>query len=660
MIMRNNPELYFDMALEEYYRDPIMESWTYVGMGMDKLKEYDPHIYKKIKEKQDLLLPEINERIEYIKEASGRLGLDFPEVKYHIDLFLQKFPLAIRSDVGWDDPCFIFLYLLTKIIKPKVIVESGSNIGFSSSFIALAVKENNNNCKFYTIEPYLEYEWKTMSFIESNNARKQKINYSKVTGKCGPLAVVPPDIKEHISLKTGYSEDVLPRLLQEDERVDIFFHDSEHSYKNMIWECACVLPRLKSGGYILVHDIFQNSAFKEMFGRKGGVVIKENLGVYKKADEDLIIKKDWSLPAYNSQLNDSEYESGKVKVQSSPKNIIIQVNSPCSAKCVFCPGNKNGREYNFDNFYQKLEGKLSQYISQAEKITFETCASFSGSSEIERMIRWHINCIELSFPEIEKIYFTNGFDLTPEVCDFIVHPGGILSRKYTVRNTVNILLNASNENTYKILTRTDNFLKVLNQIGHLINLKKDKANPKVYLTFLMNTLNIEDMPDFVRLASDIGVDKAVCSYNYIFSETQKYLSCFFKQEMTNEFIDKTKDLAGKLKMDVSLPPKFSQHDYPQTGFCRRAWDQIVTNAKGDILTCDRSEECNENLLDKDLMDIWNGPYYQNLRKNFLGGNCECFKYCFRENPEAVNDFRSHVVLPQRNKTGINILWADNF
>ena len=42
-----------DMVLDEYYKDPIIESFTYVGMGMDNLKDYDPKTFLEIKEKQD-------------------------------------------------------------------------------------------------------------------------------------------------------------------------------------------------------------------------------------------------------------------------------------------------------------------------------------------------------------------------------------------------------------------------------------------------------------------------------------------------------------------------------------------------------------------------------------------------------------------------------
>lgn len=650
----------YNISLEEYYKNPIMESWTYVSNGMSNLKNYDPEFYAKIEEKRTLLLPQIKEQIAYINQVSEELGLNWKEAEVYIAQFLEKFPLALKHPVAWDDSGFIFLYLLARVLKPKVIIETGTNIGFSSTFIALAVKENNNNCKFYTIEPRSDYPRESLAFVECSDIRKQKIDYSKLTGKCEPLGIAPPDLKENIILKKGYSRDILPLLLEENGSVDIFFHDSDHSYRNTIWECATVLPRIKSGGYLVAHDIVLNSAFREMFGNRGSLTVRENLGVYRKTGEYFIIDKDWFSPCDNSRLNDSEYESRKIRLESSPKKIIIQLDNICDLNCVFCSGQKGSNNSGFDNFYQKLEGRISRYISQAEKIVFRACGSFGGSSEIERMIKERINCIALSFPETEKIYFTNGFDLMAEVSDFITSPYGI-NRDDAIQNTINILLHASNSKLYKILTRSDDFSKLLSQIELLIKLRKDNnSNLKVHFIFFATTLNIEDLPNFVKLACNMGVDKVISSYGYIYTPTQKYLSCFFKQEKTNEILLRTEDLAKELKIEVLLPPKFNQKDYPRLDICRKAWEQIAIDTNGNILTCDTNEICNKNLLENNFMDIWNGDYYQSLRKGLVENNRECFKYCLKANPQAVNDFRSHVICRGRQRSDIDILWGDNF
>ena len=52
-------------------------------------------------------------------------------------------------------------------------------------------------------------------------------------------------------------------LLLSIESVDIFFHDSEHSYENMMFEFKTVWPFLTNGGALLSHDTDLNAAFEE-------------------------------------------------------------------------------------------------------------------------------------------------------------------------------------------------------------------------------------------------------------------------------------------------------------------------------------------------------------------------------------------------------------
>ncbi len=648
-----------NVTLEEYYKNPVMESWTYVAMGMDNLKRYDLLAYEKIMATYNQLLPQINECFEYIKQGCQKLDLPYLQAQEYAEQFLQKFPLALRMRVGWDDPAFIFLYLLTRIIKPRVIIETGANIGFSSSFIALAIKENNNGCRFYTIEPCSEYTWESLSFVENNGSRQQKINCSKFGITYPPLGAVPKDLRQYIHLRSGISKDVLPRLLEENENVDIFFHDSDHSYKNMVWECMHALPQVRADGYILVHDIFQNSAFRQMFGNQGGVAIAENLGVYKKASEGIAINAEWAASTENAILNNIEYESKKIQLSSSPRVIVIQLDSLCKLRCAFCSEIKQEKNSSFDDFYWNIEGRISQYLSQADKIVFKMCGGFFDSLELKKMIHWRANCLEISFPEVEKVYYTNGMDLTPAVIDFIVNPRGCCSG-YRVKNTLNIALYSSNSRLHKLLTGSDDFPEILRGVESVIKAKKEVSHLKVCLVFIATTLNIEDLPLFTKLASDVGADQVICSYNRISKQAHKYLSCFFKQEKTNEMLFQAEDAAKRLKIGITLPPKFNQKGYFTLTPCRKAWEQMTIDSNGNILTCDAGERCSENLTESNFMNSWNGAYYQKLRRDMLGNNSGCFAYCMEANPGAVNDFRSHVIHRGDRTSGINVLWGDNF
>jgi len=59
----------------------------------------------------------------------------------------------------------------------------------------------------------------------------------------------------------GKSSEKLAPLLKKVAEIDIFLHDSEHSYQNMLWEFQTAWLYLKAGGLLLSHNIDTNDAF---------------------------------------------------------------------------------------------------------------------------------------------------------------------------------------------------------------------------------------------------------------------------------------------------------------------------------------------------------------------------------------------------------------
>jgi len=351
----------------------------------------------------------------------------------------------------------------------------------------------------------------------------------------------------------------------------------------------------------------------------------------------------------NSSLNEEEYCSHKFILKSSPKAIFIQAAGPCNSSCVFCSRGTDYETFDLDIHRRRFQERLYPFIAKAEDLILTGSGEFLLGKEPKKVLQ----TFDAEFPHTRKIFSTNGSGLTPEICDLIAHSRS----KYTMH----ISLHASKSSLHSVLTRTDNFHKVIAQLKYLLNLKRKTGNPELRLIFVATTLNIEDLPDFVRLAADIGVDRVICYYNYIYVPAQKYLSCFFKKELTNAVLSETEELAGKLNMPLDVPPKFGLKDYPLKDICREAWSQIMFTSEGHVLPCDASEDCFERLDEgHDLMEVWNSQYYQKLRKSLAERSASCFKYCLRANPASVNDFRSHVIRRGRRDEEINILWGDNF
>ena len=351
----------------------------------------------------------------------------------------------------------------------------------------------------------------------------------------------------------------------------------------------------------------------------------------------------------NLQLIIEEYRNKNTVLHSSPRSFFLQAAGPCNSSCVFCSRGTDYELFDLEIFKKRFEAKINFPLARAEQIIFTGSGEFLLLPEAEGILDY----FDDNFPHVNKMFSTNGSSLTMSICDKILRS----KSKYTIH----VSLHASSSSLHKVMTRSDNFHKILGQVKYLLESRKDKEHPAVHLIFVATTLNIEDLPNFVSLAAHLKADKVVCYYNYIYVPAQKYLSCFFKQELTNHMLDEAEKTAKRLNIKIDLPPRFAQKEYPVLGVCQEPWSQMMFDLGGNVLPCDASEDCNNNLLNvKWLHDVWNSEYYRNLRKSLLNGTSSCFKHCFRANPKAVNDFSSHVIHRGKNGSEINILWGDNF
>jgi predicted O-methyltransferase YrrM len=130
------------------------------------------------------------------------------------------------------------LYGLTRWLRPKVLVESGGFVGMSSAFILKALADEKlTTSKLYSVEL-------------SEDCEQGALIPNELKAACG---FVPMRGRIEDFLKN----DRLPRP------IDMFLHDSSHSYQHMLWEFRQFWPRLRDGGLLVSHDVQMNAAFPE-------------------------------------------------------------------------------------------------------------------------------------------------------------------------------------------------------------------------------------------------------------------------------------------------------------------------------------------------------------------------------------------------------------
>ena len=149
-----------------------------------------------------------------------------------------------------NDTLGVILYAIIRSLKPEVVLETGVASGLSSAYMLLALEENKKG-KLYSID---------LPFEEGSESGEWASLLPKGE-QSGWL--IPQNLRHRWVLKLGRSSEVMPAILEQLKPIDIFLHDSDHSYECMNREYQAAWPCLKYSGLLLSHDIEQNDAFPE-------------------------------------------------------------------------------------------------------------------------------------------------------------------------------------------------------------------------------------------------------------------------------------------------------------------------------------------------------------------------------------------------------------
>lgn len=156
----------------------------------------------------------------------------------------------------------IILYWICKIRRPSIVMETGVNKGFSTALILKALAENRHGiCYSIDLPPP---------------------SFASLGFESG--VVVPNELKDRWELLIGKSQEILPALLSGVKEIDIFIHDSEHTYENMMFEWSSVWPHITPGGLLISDDVDNNQAFAD-FCRdvKAEYIVQGRLGMALKS-----------------------------------------------------------------------------------------------------------------------------------------------------------------------------------------------------------------------------------------------------------------------------------------------------------------------------------------------------------------------------------------
>lgn len=132
-------------------------------------------------------------------------------------------------------------YMAIRAFQPETVAETGVANGVSSAHILLALQKNERGT-LYSV----------------GLSDPQYLPAGKPLGW-----IVPESLKTRWNLLIGDSRELLPSLLAKLGTIDVFIHDSLHTYEHMLWEYRTAFPYLRPSGLLFSDDAAWNPAFPE-------------------------------------------------------------------------------------------------------------------------------------------------------------------------------------------------------------------------------------------------------------------------------------------------------------------------------------------------------------------------------------------------------------
>jgi hypothetical protein len=118
-------------------------------------------------------------------------------------------------------------------------VQAGVSNGLSSAFMMLALAKNGPEGRLYAIDiPYIfnpADPWWTVA----GQVYGVLIPEGKSSGW-----MVPDIYRDRVGIEAGDAKLLLPGLIDRLDRIDLFFHDSDHAYHHMMFEFEQVMRKL--------------------------------------------------------------------------------------------------------------------------------------------------------------------------------------------------------------------------------------------------------------------------------------------------------------------------------------------------------------------------------------------------------------------------------
>lgn len=303
----------------------------------------------------------------------------------------------------------------------------------------------------------------------------------------------------------------------------------------------------------------------------------------------------------NTELNIQELEAGKVILQSYPRRLVLELTNACNLNCIMC--GRNAADFKPTVFDMDVFRGLEPLMDTIEEVTLMGW----GEPTI------HPNFIEMleiiNKHSARKYFCTNGMNLKKiksAIFDYNV-------------DVFAVSLDGATDETNSRIRRGSKIDQITEDLKDIVRIKKERGLKYPWINFVFCAMqsNIRELPDLVRLASEIGIEEVKVVYLTVFGEDLLGESLWGHADLVKEVFEKAVRAGDELGIVLKLPHYIGEDEAGDKFHkdCFVAWRDFFLGSDGYVRPCMSTPihffEYDKN---KDFMEIWNAPEYQEYRR----------------------------------------------
>lgn len=321
--------------------------------------------------------------------------------------------------------------------------------------------------------------------------------------------------------------------------------------------------------------------------------------------------------------------NGDVDLSFGPTSLNLMMIDMCNSRCIMCGHDyhsSGSREMLTLDKVKRLYGHLD--MSQIVDINYGGGGEPFLNHDLGKIAVFTRHCC----PAVQHTVITNAIKGDPEIYEQLLS-----SRTHFV-----VSLNAGGRKTYQTIAGVNAFDGCLINIRKLVAMRSElQSSSDITLSIILMKRNIAELSDFVRLASDLGVNGIKALYVRIYPPEYRkkgdggtYIgpldSLFFHQEESDKCVQDAVAVAKELGISFKHEPLFSCSSTTERD-CNEPWRSLFVNFDGAVYPCQGSEILfkpkvdsgkydSGNLLKQHVMEFWNNGFWQVLRRTNAGRN----------------------------------------